>query len=330
MKIGVIGDIHFSEYSSILRGRGNKYSIRLENCIDSINWAENEVNDCDIVVYLGDFFDKSSLNASELTALSEIIWNEKTHYFIVGNHELGINDLTISSAHIFNHEYGEVIDSPSMISYDDCQICFLPYALENNRENSISDYFGSKTCKRIIFSHNDIAGISLGKFISKLGFSIDDIESNCDLFINGHLHNGAKITDKVINLGNLTGQNFSEDAFMYKHNIMILDTDNLTYELRENPYAINFYKLSNIHDIDRTKNAIITIKVNGDDVDFIKNKLKNNNNVVTYKIVMQHVVEEARSIAELSVDHLEEFKKFVLKEIGNSPLVLEELSIING
>ena len=45
---------------------------------------------------------------------------------------------------------------------------------------------------------------------------------------------------------------------------------------------------------------------------------------------MQHVVEEARSIAELSVDHLEEFKKFVLKEIGNSPLVLEELSIING
>lgn len=45
----------------------------------------------------------------------------------------------------------------------------------------------------------------MGQFISKAGFDINDIEDNCDLFINGHLHNGSKITDKIFNVGNLTG-----------------------------------------------------------------------------------------------------------------------------
>ena len=74
----------------------------------------------------------------------------------------------------------------------------------------------------------------MGPFISKTGFTIEDIENNCDLFINGHLHNGMKITNKIINLVNLTGQNFSEDALRYEHKIMILDTHTLEYK-----YIIN-------------------------------------------------------------------------------------------
>ena len=48
------------------------------------------------------------------------------------------------------------------------------------------------TCEvknRIILSHNDLAGLQLGKYISKTGFDINDIDKNCALFINGHLHN---------------------------------------------------------------------------------------------------------------------------------------------
>ena len=40
MKIGIVGDIHWSRYSSILRQRGDKYSVRLENCIKSINFLQ--------------------------------------------------------------------------------------------------------------------------------------------------------------------------------------------------------------------------------------------------------------------------------------------------
>lgn len=45
----------------------------------------------------------------------------------------------------------------------------------------------------------------MGKYKSIDGFDIDDIENNCDKFINGHLHNGSKVTNKIFNIGNLTG-----------------------------------------------------------------------------------------------------------------------------
>ena len=328
MKIGVIGDIHFSEYSSILRLRGNKYSLRLENCLKSIKWAEELTSKCDKVIYLGDFFDKSSLNASELTACSEIVWNDQPHQFLVGNHEIGINDSIISSAHILHN----VVDSPIKVVYDDVELCFLPYILESERKPSIYDYFGNRVAqKRIVFSHNDIAGIQLGKIISKSGFSIDDIENNCDLFINGHLHNGMCITRNIINLGNLTGQNFSEDGFKYKHHIMILDTDTLSYTLYDNPYAINFYKLDNISELSSVINGVVTLKCTKDDVLNVKQILATNTNVITSRIIIDYDKQENTSIiTTLAVDHLEEFRNFALKELGASELVLEEIEIIHG
>ena len=91
MKILVVGDVHFCQYSSILRERGELYSKRLENLLWSLNWVENQagVLECDKVVYLGDFFDRSDANAEELTALTEVKWSDLPHVCLVGNHELG-------------------------------------------------------------------------------------------------------------------------------------------------------------------------------------------------------------------------------------------------
>lgn len=332
MKIGIVGDIHFCEYSSILRSRGNKFSTRLENCISSIEWAEEITKRCDKVIYLGDFFDKSSLNASELTALSTIIFNDVPHSFLVGNHEMGINNLLLSSSHIFNlNESGYTIDEYYKSDYIDFEICYLPYILEEDRKDSIKDYFGEKNKKRIIFSHNDIAGIQLGQFVSKAGFNIEDIEANCDLFINGHIHNGSKVTDKIINVGNLTGQNFSEDGFKYDHTVLILDTDTLICEVYENPYAINFYKIENKEDLNKVKNAIVTIKTTEDEVSEIKKIIEENNNIIASRLIIDYKkLNKKEDFTKLSVDHLSEFRKFVLDSLGTSDLLLEELEIING
>ena len=125
MKIGVVGDVHWSKYSSIVRSRGNKYSTRLENCIKSINWAEEVTKHCDLIVYLGDFFDKSDLSAEELSALNDLIWNDVPHKFLVGNHEMGLNDLSFSSSHTFNlHDNFEVIDEPTYLEQN-CLLNFL-------------------------------------------------------------------------------------------------------------------------------------------------------------------------------------------------------------
>ena len=69
------------------------------------------------------------------------------------------------------------------------------------------EYLGNSSKGKIIFSHNDIAGMNLGHFTSKDGFSIDEINDNCVLFINGHLHNSSWVGRKykIYNAGNLTG-----------------------------------------------------------------------------------------------------------------------------
>ena len=157
MKIGVVGDVHWSKYSSIVRSRGNKYSTRLENCIKSINWAEEVTKHCDLIVYLGDFFDKSDLSAEELSALNDLIWNDVPHKFLVGNHEMGLNDLSFSSSHTFNlHDNFEVIDEPTYLEQNN--ICFIPYILESDRK-PFSKYIENKDS--IVFSHNDIKGITM-------------------------------------------------------------------------------------------------------------------------------------------------------------------------
>ena len=335
MKIGIIGDIHFSEYSSILRSRGKKFSTRLENCIDSINWAEAYTQNCDQIIYLGDFFDKSILNAEELTALADIKWNDVPHKFLVGNHEMGINSLVFSSAHVFKNNGFDIIDSARTEVYNDFELCYLPYILEENRE-PLANYFKpyvSGTKIRYIFSHNDIAGIQMGKFVSKAGFSIEEIEADCNLFVNGHLHNGMPLTNKIINLGNLTGQNFSEDGFIYSHNIMTIDTDNKEYDVRRNPHAIYFYKLDSIKDIERVQNAVVTLKVKAEEAQDAKELLEKSSNIITSRLIVDHSVSEQRSAKDLTVNHLDEFSTFVLEQFKDSDeldLVKEELGYIYG
>lgn len=337
VKIGIVGDIHWSKYSSIVRMRGEKYSYRLENCVKSINWAEQLFTDmnCSIVTYLGDFFDSPELTAEEITALKEIKWNNLEHYFLVGNHEMGINDLSYSSSHLFDYidiEAGStVIDKAQSQTFGDVTLHFIPYILEEHRK-PFTDYVLATSHKNIVFSHNDIAGIQLGNIISKSGFKIDDIESNCDLFINGHLHNGSKITDKIINVGNLTGQNFSEDAFKYDHCIFILDTTTLQIAVYENPYALNFYKIDSttqIWDVTKLKqNAVITLKCEEQSQSHHKELLLAAPNVLTFRLIVIPTSTESSpsSMQELiAVNHLDKFKDYVLDVLGTNEIVVQEL-----
>ena len=77
MKIGIVGDIHYCTNSSLIRLRGKEYSLRIENCIDSVNWAENYFKEqkVDMEVYLGDWFDQPRLTAEEITALNNLKFN---------------------------------------------------------------------------------------------------------------------------------------------------------------------------------------------------------------------------------------------------------------
>lgn len=328
-KILMYSDNHWCKYSSIVRSMGNKYSTRLENQIESINWAEKLAveNNCYAIMMLGDFFDSQQLDAMELTALKEIRWADLPHYILCGNHEQGSSNMSFSSAHLFNLKGRlHVIDKPHTQYIEDCEVCFLPYVLESDRK-SINEYFNEYSNKRIILSHNDIKGIQLGPYITQTGFDIEEIQKSCDLFINGHLHNGNKIADKIINIGNLTGQNFGEDASKYEHVAFILDTDTLEIAVYENPYAMNFYKLDFTQDLNiptLKQNAVISVKCYSKDLDYLKETFKDV--LASRFIIEQEISKESTNNQEvLSVDHLQKFKEYILQELGSSEEVLIEL-----
>lgn len=338
MKILLYTDNHFCEKASIIQGYGQKYSKRLENQIESVNWAEKLADDqnCSMIICLGDFFDKPDLNQYEITAAKDIKWSTLPHYFLVGNHESGVSCLDYSSTKFLEGDHRTIVSTPTQILAESAELAFLPYVIESERK-PLSEVFKTTSAKhRILLSHNDIKGIRLGPVESKVGYEINELESIADICINGHLHNGQKISSKVINLGNLTGKDFGEDARKYAHNVMIIDTDTLKYELIENPFAYNFYKLEINKEKDLSilaslKNrAVLSIKCKDTLVDNLKlaiSKYKENiaesRIIITRDTVSPEI--KANTVSLHTGDHLQKLVNYCKEHLDNTDILEYEL-----
>ena len=297
------------------------------------------------------FFDAPNLCSEDLTALKEIIWAEDIpHYFLVGNHEIGTRNLQFNSVNVLtNNSPYKVIDKITNVYPEDLEVVFIPYTFEDNRPSIYSLFKSSPGLtaveKRIVFSHNDLKGMQMGKYISEEGFDMEDIKSCCDLFINGHYHNGEKI-ENIINCGNLTGQNFGEDASKYDHVALILDTETMKVAVFENPYAFNFYKIdfyenSDIDYINKVsdemrRNSVCSIRCAENDLHYLKCRFGNdadelipkcNKIIVSRFVIVPNVVTNKSDVVELSsVDHLDLFKEYITQTLGNDEIIMAELA----
>ena len=345
MKVCIYSDPHWCENSSIIRSKGLKYSTRLENLIESMNWVEQLAwsTGCECIICCGDFFDASVLNSQEISALQEIRWTPLSHLFLTGNHEASVSSLEYSTSDLFKLcPDACVINTPQQyfIEGTTVEFCFLPYVLERDRK-TIAEYFGPQTCKRIIFSHNDIKDVQYGSFLSTEGFEVSDIEQNCDLYFNGHIHHCCNVTNKIFNVGNLTGQNFTEDATKYAHCAVVLDTETLEYKLYQNGYAFKFYKLDGTycrteeeiqHVLNQINyNGVVTLQVNEDLEQYTRQQLDilKKDHIQEYRLLVKRTivtdVEQTNFLAESSADHIKQFENYVLSAFENNELLLDEL-----
>jgi DNA repair exonuclease SbcCD nuclease subunit len=337
MRVLLFGDAHFCKRASIINKFGSKYSARLDNQIQTFGWVKEQAlaNKCDVVIGLGDLFDSSQLSDMEITAAKELPFADVPTYLIVGNHEASSQDLSFSSTKLLESSNKTIVSEPFSFTVGCTEICLLPYITESERK-PICEYFNKNDTinKRVILSHNDIKGINYGPVSSVTGFDISDIEANCDLYINAHIHNGQKITDKIYNIGNLTGSNFSEDAAKYGHNIIILDTETLALTFIENPYAFNFYKIqieaeSDIEQLYSLKtNAVLSIKCESSLVERVKQVITDIPNITESRIIITRQYEEPEKVSsiDLSVDHLARFIECCRGNIEASNILEEELA----
>ena len=226
MKILFYTDVHLCESESLVRARGLEYTARIENCVESVNWAEQlaDQQQCDLIICGGDFFDKAKISAEEVTAATHSIkWSTLPHYMIVGNHEMQ-SAVYYNTLRSINSSNIEVVSEQKVIPTENADIVLLPY-IPTDAVLDLKDYLPNNDKKKFVFSHNDISGIQYGQYMSTVGIDVNTIDDNCELFVNGHIHNGGWFSKSGINLGNLTGKNFTEDAFKYKHQAAIIDTN---------------------------------------------------------------------------------------------------------
>lgn len=341
MRYLLFSDVHWSTNTSIVRSRGEKYSTRLELLIKSMNWLNSLAveQNCDAMICLGDFCDKSQLTDEEISALREIKWNKLKTTYLVGNHESSVASLEFSTVNVFRNKRVKVVSQPEMMIDDKCDFLMLPYITEDNREpleQYIAKFAQVADRKLVIFSHNDLAGVSYGSFVSKNGFSLSEINANCALYLNGHLHNSEWLSDKILNVGSLTAHNFTNDSYRYKYGVWILDTEILKLEFFENPYSLNFYKIDINKEDDIKKlyklkpNAVLSIKCLDTLADMTRQVLDSIKDIVSYKLIIySNIINDVGDLGtiELTSDHLAKFKDFILsrEDIEHVDIFKEEL-----
>lgn len=294
---------------------------------------------CDLEVCLGDFCDRSDLTDEEISALREIKWNDIKKYFVVGNHESAQHELTFTTMQAIDNGNISIINRPTGVVIDDNTYYFIPYFIDSDRpsfKEMIDDMKIESRGKKIVFSHNDIAGINYAGFISKSGFNKEEIESSCDLFLNGHLHNGQKISDKIYNLGSFSAHNFTNDSFNYRYGAWILDTDDMSLEFIENPFSLNFYKLSIIEESDLKQlskiknNSVLSIRYSN----HLANELESELSKIKEKLIVtprMMAIRETASAAEIKIqdlrsNHLERLVTFCRQALTNSDILEAELA----
>lgn len=238
MKVGLYTDSHFCKSSSIISGKNNSTEGRLNNLIESFKWINTRFDEVGAIVDLGDLTDSTSLSSEEITALSEC--NLNNHIHILGNHSGSSADGLYNTINMYDF----VLTKPSeLLHYSNTTIWALPYI---NNPTQVRDYLPNiNPDKDIILSHNDIKGIYYGNHAqSTSGFEVDDILNSCRLFINGHIHSGSWVVqDRILNLGAMTGLNFSVNNPQWTPSVAILDTSTYKVDIITNPKAIVFQKI---------------------------------------------------------------------------------------
>lgn len=263
MKILIYTDVHCSRTSSILPvyTKNSVYTTRLDMIIKSFKWMYSvaKKEDVDLIVNLGDLFDKNIVKSEELTAISECykISPGIQEYHIVGNHELLDEDKKFYATSILNnYPFIKIFDEP--VRFDD-HFSMLPYM---NPDDITFDLL--KSIKNdILFSHIDIMGSSIRTgYDLTCGVDPEFLAMNFDIVFNGHIHKHGLVHNSIsriiLNVGSMTSISFA-DSNTYIPGVLIVDTHNSKlYKFIENPECILFrkFRILSVEDLIKTLNGI--------------------------------------------------------------------------
>lgn len=310
MLIGIHADGHIAINSSIVLGQRGSLNGRLSVLLESYKWMYElfSKRNVDFIVNLGDLVDSYNLLAEEITATSQALsYNPGImEYILLGNHERKSGHGDINSIEFVNNIPNcALIKKVSQLE----DFTFIPYGIYE--DGAFDDIPNTKYA----FSHIDIYGSDTGGWSLKSGITPQYLMTKFDLVINGHIHNGSWVVkDRILNIGSISGQNFSSKILNWKPSVGILNTDTGKVELIENPYSLNFYS--------KTLNGVDKI------IKFI-DSLDGQRNVLQLKVPLS-IADEVRNVIESSDKIVNSRISVLTEESGLEGLELEEIERLNS
>jgi len=241
MKILLITDQHFG-----VRNDNQSFINHYKKFYNEIVVPFIKVSKIDTVIALGDTFDKRrSINFMSLNEAKEMWFNPLeemgvTMHMLTGNHDIYYkNTLRINAPRELLGEYGNirVYDAPTDVNIGGCDILFLPWICDDNRDRSLEKIKDSPA--NVCMGHLELNGFEAHPgHVMESGMD-KNIFSKFDKVFSGHYH--MKSSKGNINyLGN-PYQLYWND-YGCKRGFHVFDTETLKTTFYRNPFDM-FHKL---------------------------------------------------------------------------------------
>lgn len=214
---------------------------------------------CQLIINDGDFLDSETIRPETNYLISHIYKNNKQkEYILLGNHEKKDAEGKYNALNILdNYPNISIINELKVIPLkdEDTVLIFQPY-MKSDWKDLCATLDKYKDKKRILFSHLGYDNVPNVNSMLKGEIDYNLLKDRVDKIFNGHIHIGLE-SDKYIQVGILTGLNFSDAYPFHKPGIIIYNTETDEVKRIENPNAILYQKckytdINSIKDIERT------------------------------------------------------------------------------
>lgn len=315
MKIGITADIHFCKRESLVE---NRYP----HLVKSICWADGL--DVGLHFDLGDFFNTSHLTAEDVAVLDSIKF-KNTWHCITGNHEQdGQNSLLR-----YFRDFHIIYEKPQLKNFgkDVGWVLFIPFTKTPTPLNELLRKLPAGE-RAVVCSHCEFVGMFGTE--EGAGYTLEEIngDDRIKMWFNGHYHQRMILSNKIVVVGNLCGQNFTQN--FDPHGVCVYDTETNTYEFVENPYALVFGKMDTSNpncravrkavEGDKEKRYVLAIQTDSETKSAMKAWA--DEHLVASRIMLSDVAGAGLEKSEIeeeeltSIDHIALFFKEVAERFG--------------
>lgn len=237
MKIALITDLHFGA-----RNDSANFMDYYEKFYTNIFFPKLKEEGVTKIIILGDTFDRRKyINFNTLKRAKEMFFkpaqdNGISIDMIVGNHDLYFrNTAEVSSVGLLLGEFNNinVIDEPKTLSYDNTEICLIPWICAENQEQCLEHMQSTKAL--ICCGHFEIEGFSMYRGQPAEEGLSKNIFNKFELTFSGHYHHKSD-AGGIHYLGNpyqLTWQDYEDDRGFH-----ILDLTDRELTFIKNPYTM--------------------------------------------------------------------------------------------